>query len=108
MAKLEPHSDSFKGLDEAYSRKVQECEDLLRMLEEINESGTYMRLHEELFQLTYKHIPFEVCSHGKKEERLHYLEIILEEIVEEIKIVASDSKTFGEWLSYYPELIKFR
>lgn len=108
MKKMEPQSDSFKGLDEAYMHGVQECEDLLRMLEEINESGSYTRLHEEFFQLTYKHIPFEACSQGKKEERLHYLENILEEIVEEIKTVVSDPKTFGEWLPYYPELIKFR
>ena len=49
MAKMDPHNDSFKEIDEAYSRKVQECEDLLRMLEEIKESGSYTRLHEELF-----------------------------------------------------------
>ncbi|MCK0165906.1 hypothetical protein [Marinobacter sp. S6332] len=60
-----------ESLDEQYERKVNEGEKLLGSLEQkgILESE-YLEAQSDFVYLVEKHIPFEVCSDGKKMERL--------------------------------------
>jgi len=100
-------SDSAANLDETYNREIRSCEDLLSMLEEIVGDHAFGEITEGLFKLTYKHIPFEICSETKKLERLEELDCIAQEIQSEIAKIVSDEKLYEEWLSHYPVLSKF-
>ena len=100
-------SDSTSTLDETYSREMRSCEDLLAMLEEIIGDQAFGEISNALFRLTYKDIPFRICSETKKQERLEELDDIAQEIESEIAKLVSDEKIYEEWLSHYPILSKF-
>ncbi|MDA8702744.1 hypothetical protein N9Y23_07535 [Pseudomonadales bacterium] len=100
-------SDSTATLDEIYIREIRSCEELLSMLEEIVGNQAFGEITEAIFKLTYKHIPFEICSETKKLERLEELDCIAREIESEIAKIVSDEKLYEEWLSHYPILSKF-
>jgi len=100
-------SNSNTTLDEIYNRDIQNCEDLLLMLEEIVGHEAFGEIREALFKLEYKHIPFEICSEIKKQERLAELEDVAQQIELEIAKIVSDDGVTEEWLSHYPILSEF-
>lgn len=100
-------SNSNTTLDEIYNREIRNCEDLLLMLEEIVGYQAFGEITEALFKLEYKHIPIEICSEIKKQERLTELEDVAQQIKLEIAKIVADEKVIEEWLSHYPILIEF-